>query len=377
MKRIHYMIVYTFVAMLIFLMLSSCSGENYFKFDEVILNNTIANQHCIYKGEAYINKYKIVDNKLVVACDSLNNTTVENGMIDISVEALTCDGENIYYLITDWSYIDKDMKIQGAILRYDGKDTYEIARWDRPTSGQNNRSLKIYGEYIYFFCENNNDSNYICRANIKIGGMEILSINNSDTIYSGIFFIDDNVFVQYGNNLYKTDIDHLSVSELTEERLFIENIRRICVIGDSIYYIRSSENNDTMNMYTLKLSDNEEKLLIENISSILFQFIGDNIYYAKPDLEEIGRVMIDGKEMIVYNQYHGSLYRYNISSGETTDVVNDFDIVFEELYNVSDDYILALAYTNEQYVSAVNGASPQYMLVPTDGSEAIILEMGA
>ena len=344
---------------------------------EVNLDSNVANQHCIYKGEAYINKYKIVDNKLVVACDSLNNTTVENGMIDISVEALTCDGENIYYLITDWSYIDKDMKIQGAILRYDGKDTYEIARWDGPTSGQNNRSLKIYGEYIYFFCENNNDSNYICRANIKIGGMEILSTNNSDTIYSGIFFIDDNVFVQYGNNLYKTDIDHLSVSELTEERLFIENIRRICVIGDSIYYIRSSENNDMMNMYTLKLSDNEEKLLIENISSILFQFIGDNIYYAKPDLEEIGRVMIDGKEMIVYNQYHGSLYRYNISSGETNAVVNDFDIVFEELYNVSDDYILALAYTNEQYVSAVNGASPQYMLVPTDGSEAIILEMGA
>ena len=236
--------------------------------------------------------------------------------------------------------------------------------------------MKIYGEYVYFFCENNNGSNYICRANTETGGMEILSTNNTDIIYSGIFFIGDYVFVQYGNNLYKTDLDHLSVSELTPERLLIENIRRICVIGDSVYYIRSSENNDIMNMYTLNLSDNEEKLLIENISSVLFQFIGDYIYYAKPDLEEIGRVMIDGKEMKIYNQYHGSLYRYNISSGETTDVVIDFDIVFDELYNVSDDYILALAYTNEQYVSAVNGASPQYMLVPTDGSEAITLEIG-
>ncbi len=377
MKRIQFIWVYVVFFTAFAVILSGCSSDASIAFAEINLNNNIANNHCVYKGEVYIDKYKLVDNKLTVVCDELDSTVSEGGTVDISVEALTCDEEYIYYLISDWSYIDKEVKIQGAILRYDGSDAFEIARWDRPLSGSNNRSLKLQGEYIYFFCENSNGSNNICRVNIDIGGTETLSENNTETLYTGIFFIGGDVLVQYGNNLYRTDLEHLSALELTAERLLIENIRRMYMNDGSIYFIRASENNDMMNMYSFDLTDNEEKLLIENVSSILFQFIGDNIYYAKPDLEEIGRVMIDGKETIVYNQYHGSLYRYNISSGETNAVVNDFDIVFDELYNVSDDYILALAYTNEQYVSAVNGASPQYMLVPTDGSEAIILEMGA
>ena len=165
---------------------------------EVNLNSNVASKHCVCKGKIYIDKYVLDENnKFVLVDDALSSGTSE-----ITIDSLTSDGEYVYYLVTEIT-IQDESNFDGVIMRWDGTEILEIARWDRPHSGSNNRSMKIHGDYIYFFRENDIGSNFVCRVQRDGGEVETLSENNTDSIYTGIYFIDNSVYVHYNRNLYE------------------------------------------------------------------------------------------------------------------------------------------------------------------------------
>ena len=337
---------------------------------EANLDSNVASKHCVCKGKIYIDKYVLDENnKFVLVDDALSS-----GTNDITIDSLTSDGEYVYYLVSDIALTEEGMDLDGKILRWDGSEMLEIARWDRPLSGSNNRSMKRSGDYIYFFRENDIGSNYVCRVRYDGGEVEALCENNNDINYTGIYFIDDSVYVQYNRNLYKTDLEHLSPADLSEDKMILSKVQRIFLQDERFYYVRYMDDSITTNLYSILPDGGDETLILENINEMSLVFVDNNIYFSYYDPEEIGRVMVDGEEKIVYNQTHGSIYCYDIAPGNITDVAIDLDIVFDQIYNVSDSCILAEAYTNEQYVAESSGHTRQYMLVPTDGSEAIILE---
>lgn len=339
---------------------------------EVNLDSNVASKHCVCKGKIYIDKYVLDENnKLVLVDDALSS-----GANEITIDSLTSDGEYVYYLVSDIALTDDGADWDSRILRWDGTEMLDIARWDRPLSGSNNRSMKIHGDYIYFFRENDNGSNFVCRVQRDGGEVETLCENNTDNNYTGIYFVDDSVFVQYNRNLYKTELEKLSPADLTEDRLILSNVQRIFLQDGRFYYARYMDDSGTTNLYSMSPDSSDETPVLENIRELSVVFIDNKIYFSYNDPEEIGRVMNDDKEQIIYNQTHGTIYCYDIATGNITDVANDLDIVFSELFNINDSYILAEAYTNEQYVASASGYTTQYMLVPTDGSEAIIFEMG-
>ena len=339
---------------------------------EVNLDSNVASNHCVCKDKIYLDKYVLdANNKLVLVNDALSSGTNE-----ITIDSLTSDGEYVYYLVSDIALTDDGADWDSRILRWDGTEMLDIARWDRPLSGSNNRSMKIHGDYIYFFRENDNGSNFVCRVQRDGGEVETLCENNTDNNYTGIYFVDDSVFVQYNRNLYKTELEKLSPADLTEDRLILSNVQRIFLQDGRFYYARYMDDSGTTNLYSMSPDSSDETPVLENIRELSVVFIDNKIYFSYNDPEEIGRVMNDDKEQIIYNQTHGTIYCYDIATGNITDVANDLDIVFSELFNINDSYILAEAYTNEQYVASASGYTTQYMLVPTDGSEAIILEMG-
>lgn len=366
MKRIIGMLLcFVMMAVLLF----SCESVGAM-FGEVNLDSNIASNHCVCKNKIYLDKYVLAENnKLVLVNDALSSGTNE-----ITIDSLTSDGEYVYYLVSDIALTDDGADWDSRILRWDGTEMLDIARWDRPLSGSNNRSMKIHGDYIYFFRENDNGSNFVCRVQRDGGEVETLCENNTDNNYTGIYFVDDSVFVQYNRNLYKTELEKLSPADLTEDRLILSNVQRIFLQDVRFYYARYMDDSSTTNLYSMSPDGGDETLVLENIHELSVVFIDDMIYFSYNDPEEIGRVMVDGEEKIIYNQTHGSVYCYDIATGNISDIAVDLDIVFSQIYNVSDSCILAEAYTNEQYVAEHSGHTRQYMLVPTDGSEAIILE---
>lgn len=357
---------------LVFLLFTTITGCNavLLEFNEVNLDSNVTSKHCVCKGEVYLDKYKLDENNRLVLVDD----ALSSGANEITVDSLTSDGEYVYYLVSDIALTDEGVDWDSRILRWDGTEMLDIARWDRPLSGSNNRSMKIHGDCIYFFRENDNGSNFICRVQRDGGEVEALCENNTDITYTGIYFIDDSVFVQYNRNLYKTELEKLSPADLTEDRLILSNVQRIFLQDGRFYYARYMDDSGTTNLYSMSPDSSDETPVLENIRELSVLFIDNKIYFSYNDPEEIGRVMNDDKEQVIYNQTHGSVYCYNIATGNITEAAIDLDIVFSELFNVNDSYIIADAHTNEQYVAAASGYSTQYMLVPTDGSEAIILE---
>ena len=339
---------------------------------EVNLDSNVASKHCVCKGKIYLDKYVLDENNRFV----LVNDALSSGTNEITIESLTSDGEYVYYLVTDIALTNEGMDIDGRILRWDGAEMLDIARWDRPLSGSNNRSMKIHGDYIYFFRENDNGSNFVCRVQRDGGEVETLCENSTDKNYTGIYFIEDSVYVQYDRNLYKTDLEHLSPADLTDDKLILFKVTRIFLQDGRFYYVRYMDDGITTNLYSILPDGSDEKLVLENIIELTLTFTDGNIYFSYFNPEELGQVTNNGKEITIYNVSHGSVYKYETSSGNITEVISDFDIEFYSIYNASDSCILTEAYTNEQYLSE-SGLTTQYMLVPTDGSEAIILEMGA
>ena len=340
-------------------------------FNEVDLDSNVASKHCVCNGKIYFDKYVLDVNKFILVDDSLSS-----GVNEVTIESLTSDGAYVYYLVTDLALTDEGLDLDGTIMRWDGTEMLEIARWDRPLSGSNNRSMKRNGDYIYFFRENDNGSNFVSRVRYDGGEVEALCENKTDKNYTGIYFIDDSVYVQYNRNLYKTDIEHLSPDDLTDDKLILSNVQRIFLHNDCFYYVSYANGGAATNLYSMTPDSGDKTLVIENIYEMSLIFVDNKIYFSYYNPEKIGDEMLDGKEQIIYNQTHGSVYCYDIETGNITDVAIDLDIVFDQIYNVSDSCILAEAYTNEQYAAESSGHTRQYMLVPTDGSEAIILEMG-
>ena len=362
--------VYAFILCIIYIITTGCSTPM-IVLNEVSLDSNVASKHCVCKGKIYIDKYVLDENnKFMLVDDALSSGTSE-----ITIDSLTSDGEYVYYLVTEIT-IQDESNFDGVIMRWDGTEILEIARWDRPHSGSNNRSMKIHGDYIYFFRENDIGSNFVCRVQSDGGEVETLSENNTDSIYTGIYFIDNSVYVHFNRNLYETDLENLDPADLTEDNLILSNIQRLFLQDSCFYFVRYMEDGITVNLYSISSDGSNEKLLIENIYELSVVFIENKVYFSYYEPEEIGRVIVDDKEKIIFNQTHGSVYCYDIATGIITKVANDLDIVFSKIFNASDSFILAEAYTNEQYVSEHSGHTRQYMLVPTDGSEAITLEMG-
>lgn len=367
MKRIIGVLLFFVMVVLLF----GCGAAGVM-LSEVNLDSNVASKHCVCKGKIYIDKYVLDENNRFV----LVNDTLSSGTNEITIDSLTSDGEYVYYLVSDIALTDDGVDWDSRILRWDGIEMLDIARWDRPLSGSNNRSMKIHGEYIYFFRENDNGSNFVCRVQRDGGEVEALCENKTDITYTGIYFIDDSVYVQYNRNLYKTDLENLSPADLTDDKMILSKVQRIFLQDGRFYYARYMDDSSTTNLYSMSPDGGDETLVLENIHELSVVFIDDKIYFSYNDPEEIGRVMIDDKEQIIYNQTHGTIYCYDIATGNITDVAVDLEIVFSQIYNASDSFILAEAYTNEQYLSE-SGLTTQYMLVPTNGSEAIILEMDA
>ena len=371
MRKITSSVVLFCLVFLFFMTITGCNAVS-LDFNAVNLDSNIASNHCVCKSKIYLDKYVLAENnKLVLVNDALSSGTNE-----ITIDSLTSDGEYVYYLVSDIALTDDGADWDSRILRWDGTEMLDIARWDRPLSGSNNRSMKIHGDYIYFFRENDNGSNFVCRVQRDGGEVEALCENNTDITYTGIYFIDDSVYVQYNRNLYKTDLENLSPAVLSDDKMILSKVQRIFLQDGRFYYARYMDDSSTTNLYSMSPDGGDETLVLENIHELSVVFIDDMIYFSYNDPEEIGRVMVDGEEKIIYNQTHGSVYCYDIATGNITDVATDLDIVFSELFNINDSYILAEAYTNEQYVASASGYTTQYMLVPTDGSEAMILEMG-
>ena len=347
-------------------------GESHLQLGEVNLDSNVASKHCVFKGEIYLDKYVLdKDYRFVLVDDVLTSDKS-----DVIVESMTSDGVYVYYLLTYRTPIDDGLIIEGAIMRWDGTEMLEIARWDRPLSGSSNRSMKRNGDYIYFFRENDIGSNYVCRVKYDGGEVEALCENNTDNNYTGIYFINDSVYVHYARSLYKTDLEHLSPADLSEDKLICQKVMRIFLQDGRFYYVRYMDDGITTNLYSILPDGSDEKLVLENIIELTLTFTDGNIYFSYFNPEELGQVTNNGKEITIYNVSHGSVYKYETSSGNITEVISDFDIEFYSIYNATDSCILAEAYTNEQYLSE-SGLITRYMLVPTDGSEAIILEMGS
>ena len=354
-----------------FTILFGCGTTN-LHLDEVNLDSNVASKHCVCRGEIYLDKYVLDENYEFVIVDDI----LTSDKSDVIVESMTSDGTYVYYLLTYRTLTDDGLIIEGAITRWDGAEMLEIARWDRPLSGSSNRSMKRNGDYIYFFRENDIGSNYVCRVKYDGGEVEALCENKNGIKYTGIYFIDDTVYVQYNRNLYKTDLEHLSPADLTDDKLILFKVTRIFLQDGRFYYVRYMDDGITTNLYSILPDGSDEKLVLENIIELTLTFTDGNIYFSYFNPEELGQVTNNGKEITIYNVSHGSVYKYETASGNIPEVISDFDIEFYSIYNATDSCILAEAYTNEQYLSE-SGLITRYMLVPTDGSEAIILEAGA
>lgn len=169
---------------------------------------------------------------------------------------------------------------------------------------------------------------------------------------------------------------NISPADLSEDKLICQKVMRIFLQDGRFYYVRYMDDGITTNLYSILPDGSDEKLVLENIIELTLTFTDGNIYFSYFNPEVLGQVTNNGKEITIYNVSHGSVYKYETSSGNITEVISDFDIEFYSIYNATDSCILAEAYTNEQYLSE-SGLITRYMLVPTDGSEAIILEMGS
>lgn len=330
---------------------------------ETNLDSNVASKHCVCKGKIYIDKYVLdANNKLVLVNDALSSGTNE-----ITIDSLASDGEYVYYLVSDIALTDDGADWDSRILRWDGTEMLDIARWDRPLSGSNNRSMKIHGDYIYFFRENDNGSNFVCRVQRDGGEVETLCENNTDKLYTGIFFIDDTVYVHFGRNIYKTDLNNLSPEKLSDDNLICSGVQRIFLHDNSFYYVRYLDNGIN-NLYKFSTEEDCETLVLNNIVETSIVFTDNNIYYSHPTPE------LTGINKTVGVDIDGNIYKYNLNSGKCEIVLENSNYIITQMYNANDYYIFAEAFTKEQYVSIAHGYTTQYMLIPTSGKEAIILD---
>ncbi len=238
-----------------------------------------------------------------------------------------------------------------------------LYEWETPNGISNHYSITFEGVYIYFFMSTGN-TNDLCRIKKDGTGFEKLT-NNDGSVYTGMFFVNDQVFYHKESKLYKTTIDNID-----NGILFYENLSTI-ELYNGYFYCTYIGSNDFIRINANDPTSTE--LLIDDMCADYYIIKDDIIYYAKYDPV----VLIKNSQGLeTRNATQGQIYMYNINTKENKKLFQNNEIDFHRIYNISDTSIIANANTNTQLIASAEqgGLYIEYYIVPLDGSEAYYIK---
>jgi hypothetical protein len=284
---------------------------------------------------------------------------------------------NIYGIATDGEYlychawnlqINKNLANERKLGLYKidvNKKTVEpLYEWETPDYISNSYSITFEGEYIYFFMSIGN-TNDLCRIKKDGTDFEKLTNNKEDTIYNGIFFVNDQVFYHKNSKLYKTTINNIDSGIM-----IYENLYTIELYKGYFYCTTPSLYNECYEFIRIKAdAPTAVELLINDMCGDSYIIKDDIIYYAKYDPIVIAK---NSQGLETKNSSQGQIYMYNINTKENKKLFQNREINFDKIYNINDTSIIARANTNTQLIDSAEqgGLYIDYYIIPLDGSEA-------
>ena len=285
---------------------------------------------------------------------------------------------NIYSIATDGEYlychtfnlqtkedIAHERKLGLYKIDVENNIITPLHEWEFPKNGSiNHYSITFEGEYVYFFISNGT-ANDICR--IKKDGTEFEQLtNNQGSVYSGLFFVDGNVYYHKDNNLYITTLDNLDSGEL-----FYENLYTIELYNGYFYCTTYDDNKEFIRIKTDDPKNVE--VLIDDMHADCYMIKNDVIYYAKYDPIVL---VTNSQGLQMINPTQGQLYSYDLKTNKNKKIFQHSEMSFNRLYNISGDSIIVEANTNTQLIASAegNGVSIEYYIIPLDGGEVNLIK---
>jgi len=279
---------------------------------------------------------------------------------DAMARSVTTDGEKLYVytrvltveeeIITNKTYIYKiDMSNYQLTILYE---------WDTPRTGRTNFSINIYGDYLYFFKDNVNGSNDICR--IKTDGSDFKQLTeNNGSIYTGVFVINNTIYYQQDRIIYKANLNSIDQREI-----FFVDAYTIDLYNGFFYIVRNTDRT----MIQIKPENNETKELFENVYEGCYLIKDNMIYYTKNEQKNIG-MNTDGQ--MVANITQGRIYVYDIERETHKLFYENNSIDIRQILNVNATHIFTQCYTNDELLNGTTKS--EYYILTINKEEAVYL----
>ena len=330
-------------------------------FLAINLKSNHQREYCVIQGNSYIQLGKLNhENVLEKIADNLPPI---NNKHDATVHGITTDGTFLYAYIRIFTYEDNKVLRRTYLYRINPVTGEYISLYDyeQPSVINNNFSLNLFGDYLYFFIPNDAGYNELCR--VKTDGSEYEQLtqgNTQDGIYTGMIEYDHVYYLIKNNCVYRT-----TAISMKDAELFLENITTIELYQDTLYFVRDST------MYRINLREPDKiELCFENIYDSSYVIKENKIYYLTKNEKFIGKNSA-GED--VYNPTQGTIYVYDIESGISQFVYENEQLHITAFFNINSQNILASMQTNNERLSE-SGDIQKYYLLPLDGSEPIKIQ---
>lgn len=206
----------------------------------------------------------------------------------------------------------------------------EISNVDVNNIGNSNGNLYLgakaakQGEWIYFY-----DNNSGLYKNKEDGSsMSQLSNNcsgNINVVGDYIYYSGSAMYDESGPGIYKIKTDGSGKTKISDE-----NPRSLIVVNNTIYYLTTSITNNHDNLYKMNTDGSGKTILNEEDSIESFNVLGNKIYYINhSDNNEMYKMNIDGSNVI------------KIRDEAVNEIVADDDWIYfsndKGIYRIKDD----------------------------------------
>lgn len=317
--------------------------------------NTIKH-YCIINGKHYFDLN-------LLSIDGTMNKIADNipygNPFNASINGIATDGEYLYchaWNLQINEYLPNERRSGLYKIDVNNKTVELLYEWETPSYINNNYSIVFEGEYIYFFIPVSN-TNDLCR--IKKDGTNFEKLTNNDgNIYTGIFFVNDQVFYHKDGNLYKTVINDIDNGILVYENLYTIELYKgyfYCTTSNEKEFIRFRPDDPTA-----------IELLINDMCKDFYIIKDDIIYYAIFDPVTLVK---NSQGLETRNSNQGQIYTYDINTRENKKFFQNSDICFYKIYNISNTAVIAQAVTNTKLIDSAEqgGMYMEYYIIPLDG----------